>query len=220
EHAAAQRITRTEDLGDVRLAVALTGLHQGFVLGRVEGLPLGLDPLEPLSAQRVDQLGVDELDPLEQTVPIDVLTGMQQGQLEVVQHLEQPPHHGLGGHLYRVRLLAQHALAVVVELGLEPLQVRAVLLDIPIAGGRRLILRGRGGLIARPLPGDIGEATFVGDLDHRRLGIATLVAPVELVGHEAPPSSTISPSTTSSSAASSLPASAAGPAAPASGWTC
>jgi hypothetical protein len=205
----------------VRFALALTGLHQRFVHRRVERLALRLDALEPFGSQRVQQLRVDELDPLEEPILVHVFAGVEQGELEVVEHLEQPAHHRLRGHLDRGGLLAQHALAVVVELGLQPLQVRAVLVDLRGRRGRLIVASGNG-RCTRPLAGDVGEPTLVGDLDHRRLVFAAVVvAAVALVAHEASPSSTISPSTTSSSveAASSEPGVApSAPAAPSACW--
>src|SRR5262249_26802341 len=72
-----------------------------------------------------------------------------QREVELVHHLEQLADERLGGQVDRARLLAQHALAVVVEFRLEPLQVveifgrlRLRLSEGAPAGGGDVALRG------------------------------------------------------------------------------
>jgi len=87
----------------------------------VERRAFGLDALQTLGRERVGQLRVDELDALEQSILIDIFGDVQQRQPEIVEDLEQAAHDRFGRHLDRGRLLAQDALAVVVELGLQAL---------------------------------------------------------------------------------------------------
>src|SRR4029077_1664333 len=189
--------------------------QQRLVHLRIERLALRVHTVQPLGAERVQELRVHELDPVQEPLVVGLLGRVDQRELEVVEHLEQPAHHRFRRHVDGGGLLAQHALAVVVELRRETLQVREVLLLLratrrlvvgsldgvgPAGGGRLRALRLR----------EPREPSLVGDLDHRRIVVAVL-------GHGPPPSSTISPSTTSSSPEASSPPEGASASPPSAG---
>ena len=60
EHAPLQRVPGPEHVGHHRVAVALARLHQRLVELGVERSSLGLDALEALCLQRVEELRVDD----------------------------------------------------------------------------------------------------------------------------------------------------------------
>src|SRR5206468_2344509 len=145
------------------------------------------------------ELGVHELDPVQEPVEVGPLLGSHQRQVELVQDLQEAADEGLGGHLDGARLLLQHPLAVVVELGGQALQVLPELCRF-LSRGFELVLRlwsfglGRvGGSLVDPNPPLVGYA-------NARAGFVLVMRMLVLVAHELPPSSTISPSTTSPSA--------------------
>src|SRR5262245_21684709 len=183
----------------MRLAVALAGLHHRLLHVGVEGLAVGLDPLQALGPKGLGELVVHELDALVERLEVRLALGGDQREVELVQDLEQSLHEALQLGVDQPLLRPRHALAVVLELGLQPLQVVAVLGRLrPGPGelvlGRRLIGRGRAGLNRRVLA--LAVAALVDDADLRPL---LVVLPLVVVAHWAFPSSTISPSTTSSS---------------------
>src|SRR5581483_4725446 len=207
DHPAAQGVSLTEHVGDDWLSVARARAHQRLVQLRIERLALRrLDALEPFPAQRVDELRVHELDAVQELVEVRLLLGRHERELELVQDLEQPAHEGLRGHLDRLGLLAQHPLAVVLELRLQAHQVVSVLGGLlanrlELGPARRLILgRGTGpGRASRRLRGEglaLGSAgggrpgrraahlahpAAIGHLDPRR-GLLPALRPI-LLGH-------------------------------------
>ena len=68
-----------------------------------------------------------KLDAVQEAVQVWLALRRYQGQFELVQHLQELGHQRLCRQLHRPGLLAQDPLAVVLELGLEPLQVIEVL---------------------------------------------------------------------------------------------
>src|SRR5829696_2764188 len=157
---APQLVAGPHDVHDhARLGVLLLdGDHRLVALG-VEGLALGLDPDQALALQDLAERPEDHLDALEHAVEVARLLGRGHGQLEVVEHRQQPGHQRLGGGGGPGRLLAQGALAVVVEVGLEPAQVVEVALGLgPGLGqiGRDRVLLGVGvGLVGVGLVGGL-----------------------------------------------------------------
>src|SRR5919198_1074416 len=140
--------------------------------GRITRVTLGLDTLEPLGPQAVDQLGVDELHALAELLEVGLSLGRNQREVELVEDLEDPQHEGLRGELDRPRLLLQHPLAVVLELGLQALEVVAVLLRLSprvseLVGrrGGSLRRRGAGRIRRRPPPRVRPHASLVRHLD-------------------------------------------------------
>ena len=69
---------------------------------------------------------------MQELVEVRLLLRGHQRQVELIQDLEQPSDQRLRGHLHRPGLLLQHPLAVVVELGLQPLKVIPVLGRLPL----------------------------------------------------------------------------------------
>ena len=150
--------------------------------------------LEPFGLQRVDELRVHELDALQEPIEVGLVLGRHQRELEVVEHLEQPPHHRHRPQLRELRLLLRDALAVVVELRLQPPQVVEVLLRLalgglqiardlggfllgaprPASGGGRPGRSGRGALVVA----QVREPPAVRDADAR-----LFLVPFALVGH-------------------------------------
>src|SRR5215211_7029966 len=175
---APQLVPGPDDVDDhARLGVLLLDGDHGLVALGVEGLALGLDPDEALGLEHLAELAEDHLDALEHAVEVPRPLGRGDGQLEVVQHRQQPRHQCLGGGGGPGRLLAQGPLAVVVEVGLEPAQVVEVALGLGpglVQVGRDRVLLGLDPVGLDPVGldpledlavvGDVGVALLVGGL--------------------------------------------------------
>src|SRR5690606_24506269 len=113
----ADPVAGLEDLHDARLGhLGRQRVHERLVDGRVEGLALLAVLHQPeLARDRLQALG----DGLEAAVELVVLTGAA----DVVQHREQLGQHLTEGLLADRDPVALDALAVVVVLGLQPLEV-------------------------------------------------------------------------------------------------
>src|SRR5439155_2931185 len=124
-------------------------------------------------------------------VELGVALGVHEREIELVEDLEELADQRLGRHVHRPSLLLDHPLAVVVELGLQTLQVLAVLCGLPTnlveILARDLRLGHAGGGVVGPrryhraprIEGSLlgprirAHPTLVGDLDP--LGPALLV---------------------------------------------
>src|SRR5262245_27865668 len=114
----------------------------------VERLALRLDPLKALGPKRLGKLDVDELDALAKRLEVRLALGCHQRAIELVQHLEQPLYESLELGVDQPLLRSGHALAIVLELGLQTYQVVAVLGRLGTSAGELvggLGLRGAGG---------------------------------------------------------------------------
>ena len=105
-----------------RLAVAVV-LHHRFVLVRIERRAQRVDRLEPGPLEHAEQLGVHELDALAHLLVDVVAVEVRDRELEAVEHRAAAARRGLRSRALDERgLLAQHALAVVLEVGLQALR--------------------------------------------------------------------------------------------------
>src|SRR6266508_2383823 len=157
---APQRVALPEHVSHHGLALALRlRAHQRLVPFGVERPALGLDPFQALRPEYVPELRVHELDPPEELFEVGGPFRGHEGQVELVQNLEQAPHERLRRALQRVRLLPEGALAEVVELGGETLEVLAVLGGFLLGLGQTRWPGGWAG-VAVPAGGRFAPAPF------------------------------------------------------------
>ena len=107
-----------QDVADHRLARSVF-LRDGFVLVRVERLAERVDALDAGLLERAEELGVHQLDALADLL---VRVHVVERELEAVEHGQELLDQPLVRTLDERGLLAQHALAVVLEIGLDALR--------------------------------------------------------------------------------------------------
>ena len=101
---------------------------------------VGLDLGEPLARERVRELAVHEPDALLE-LRLLVLLGGRERPLEVVEHGQQLLHEPLVGPRDQALLVARDPLAVVLELGRDPLEVVQVLVALGLERRHLLLER-------------------------------------------------------------------------------
>src|SRR5438552_16912861 len=79
---ALHRVSRAEHVCHDELAVAVAALHESLVLFGIERLALRLDPVQPLGSQDVLELGVHELNAVEEPIEVRLLLGGHQSKVE------------------------------------------------------------------------------------------------------------------------------------------
>ena len=110
-------------------------------------LAVGRDLLEALALERGAQLAGDERDALLE-LRLLVLAGGDERPLEIVDDREHRLHQPLVGARDQVLLVTRGPLAVVVELGRDPLQLVEVVVALGLDGGEPLLqLLGLDGLL-------------------------------------------------------------------------
>ena len=127
----------------MRLARALV-LEDGLVLVGVERRAVGLDPLEARLLEHRHELRADAHHAVAHLLGLGRVTAGQAAEraVERVEHREEVLDQPLGGALDERRLLAQHALAVVLEVGLDPAQRVDELVALARQLGQILLDRG------------------------------------------------------------------------------
>ena len=137
QHAVAEPVALLQHLDHGALLRLGRLREQRLVDVRVEGA-LGRDLLEALLAQRVRERAVHEANALLELRLLVLVRGHERP-LEVVEHGQELLDEPLGGTRDQALLVARGALAVVVELGREALEVVEVLLGLRLGLGEALL---------------------------------------------------------------------------------
>src|SRR5438445_4728527 len=120
QHPTLQRVAGAQDVSDDGLAVAFL-LHDRLVDVGVERLAVRLDARKARLLEDTQQLGVHELDALAHALRVRAAGRVEvlQRELERVEHRQQLLDQAFGSPVDESGLLLDHALAVVLELGLH-----------------------------------------------------------------------------------------------------